>query len=69
MDRSEVPDTERLAPQVLGALIRRAQAANVRFDRLWRYYLGDHDSLRDRSDGVHVAVNYAKYVVDIELGN
>ena len=68
LDRSEVPDVERVSPQVLGWLVRRAEIAQGRYDRLWRYYLGQHDIFRARKEGeVQVAVNYAKYVVDIAL--
>ncbi len=68
LDRSEVPDLERVPPQVLSWLIRRAELAQGRYDRLWRYYLGRHDILRERPEGeVRVAVNYAKYVVDVTL--
>ncbi len=68
MDRSEAPDPENLPPQLLSALVRRAEAANGRYDRLWRYYLGHHDIFRSRTEDVQVAVNYAKYVVDVTLG-
>lgn len=70
MDRAEVPDVERVPPQVLTYLVRRGEAAQGRYDRLDRYYLGRHDSLRTRTEGdrVPVAVNYAKYVVDVALG-
>lgn len=68
LDRSEVPDVEQVPSGVLRWLIRRAELAEGRYDRLWRYYLGRHDILRQRKEGeVQVAVNYAKYVVDIAL--
>lgn len=68
LDRSEVPDVEQVPSGVLRWLIRRAELAEGRYDRLWRYYLGRHDILRKRKEGeVQVAVNYAKYVVDIAL--
>lgn len=68
LDRSEVPDLEQVPSGVLRWLIRRAELAEGRYDRLWRYYLGRHDILRTRKEGeVQVAVNYAKYVVDIAL--
>lgn len=68
LDRSEVPDLEQVPSGVLRWLIRRAELAEGRYDRLWRYYLGRHDILRARKEGeVQVAVNYAKYVVDIAL--
>lgn len=70
LDRSEVPDLEHIPPQVLTYLVRRAELAQGRYDRLWRYYLGQHDALRRRrkEEEVPVVVNYAKYVVDIALG-
>lgn len=69
LDRAEVPDLEHISPQVLSFLVRRGELAGARYDKLWRYYLGRHDILRDKSgDEVKVAVNYAKYVVDIALG-
>ena len=68
LDRSEVPDLEQVPSGVLRWLVRRAELAEGRYDRLWRYYLGRHDILRTRKEGeVQVAVNYAKYVVDIAL--
>lgn len=68
LDRSEVPDLEQVPSGVLRWLIRRAELAEGRYDRLWRYYLGRHDIFRNRKEGeVQVAVNYAKYVVDIAL--
>lgn len=68
LDRSEVADLERIPPQVLRWLVRRAEMAQSRYDKLWRYYLGRHDILRGKPEGeVRVAVNYAKYVVDIAL--
>ena len=68
LDRSEVPDLEQVPSGVLRWLIRRAELAEGRYDRLWLYYLGRHDIFRNRKEGeVQVAVNYAKYVVDIAL--
>ena len=68
LDRSEVPDLEQVPSGVIRWLIRRAELAEGRYDRLWRYYLGRHDIFRQRKEGeVQVAVNYAKYVVDIAL--
>ena len=69
LDHSEVPDVERIAPGVLRYLVRRAELAAARYDKLDRYYLGRHDIFRTCREGeVQVAVNYAKYVVDIALG-
>ena len=69
LDRSEVPDLEQIPPQVLRFLVGRAEQAAGRWDKLARYYLGRHDILRHQGDNeVKVAVNYAKYVVDIALG-
>ena len=69
LDHSEVPDVERIAPGVLRYLVRRAELAAARYDKLDRYYLGRHDIFRACREGeVQVAVNYAKYVVDIALG-
>ena len=69
LDRSEVPDLEQIPPQVLRFLVGRAELAAGRWDKLWRYYLGRHDILNAQGDNeVKVAVNYAKYVVDIALG-
>lgn len=68
LDHSEVPDVERIAPGVLRYLVRRAELAAARYDKLDRYYLGRHDIFRTCREGeVQVAVNYAKYVVDIAL--
>ena len=69
IDRSEVPDVEDISPQVLRYLVSKAEQANGRYDRLDSYYRGDHPSLHNRKkNDVPVAVNYAKYVVDITLG-
>ena len=69
LDRSEVPDLEQIPSQVLSYLVRRGELAAGRYDKLWRYYLGQHDVFRNREkDEVGVAINYAKYVVDIALG-
>ncbi|MCD8050943.1 MAG: phage portal protein [Clostridiales bacterium] len=71
MDREEVPDIENIRPEVLRYVVEQAERANGRFDRLHRYYRGDHDNLRKgqpEQDEVRVAINYAKYVVDITLG-
>ena len=46
LDRSEVPDVEQVPSGVLRWLIRRAELAEGRYDRLWRYYLGRHDTFR-----------------------
>ncbi len=43
LDHSEVPDVERIAPGVLRYLVRRAELAAARYDKLDRYYLGRHD--------------------------
>ncbi|MCD7735298.1 MAG: phage portal protein [Clostridiales bacterium] len=71
IDREEVPDVENIRPEVLRYVVEQAERANGRFDRLHRYYRGDHDNLRQgkpEPEEVRVAVNYAKYVVDITLG-
>ena len=70
LDRREVPDEDNIPPQVLTWLVRKAEAAQGRYDRLWRYYLGQHDVFRrrKREEEVPVAVNYAKYVVDTLVG-
>lgn len=70
LDQSEVPDLENIPPQVLTWLVRKAEAAQGRYDKLWRYYLGQHDVFRRqrREEEVPVAVNYAKYVVDTIQG-
>lgn len=70
MDRAEVPDPEDLSPEVLRWCIRKAEQAAGRYQRLDQYYRGEHDIFRRAGDcdEVRVAVNYAKYVVDIALG-
>ena len=70
LDRREVPDVEDLPADVLRWCIRKAEVANGRYGRLMRYYRGDHDIFHraGEQDEVRVAVNYAKYVVDIALG-
>ncbi|MCD8160919.1 MAG: phage portal protein [Clostridiales bacterium] len=70
LDREEVPNLEDIPSSVLRHLIRKAEGANSRFLRLDRYYRGQHDNLRRQpeADEVLVAVNYAKYVVDIAQG-
>ncbi len=69
LDRSEVPDVERVPSEVLRSLIRKGEQAAGRYDKLWRYYLGQHTLPTPAGrDEVQVVVNYAKYVVDIALG-
>ncbi|MCD7916866.1 MAG: phage portal protein, partial [Clostridiales bacterium] len=70
LDREEVPNLEDIPSPVLWHLIRKAEGANSRFLRLDRYYRGQHDNLRrtPEAEEVLVAVNYAKYVVDIAQG-
>ncbi|MCD8086798.1 MAG: phage portal protein [Clostridiales bacterium] len=70
LDRDEVPNLEDIPSSVLWHLIRKAEGANGRFLKLDRYYRGQHDNLRRKpeADEVLVAVNYAKYVVDIAQG-
>ena len=36
LDRSEVADLECIPPQVLRWLVRRAEMAQSRYDKLWR---------------------------------
>jgi SPP1 family phage portal protein len=70
LNREEVPDLEQISPEVIRYLIENAERAVERYERLNRYYLGFHDNLRRKPevDEVQVAVNYAKYVVDIGMG-
>lgn len=70
LDRTEVPDPEELSPDVLRWCIRKGEQAAGRYHRLERYYRGDHDIFHRKREAeeVPVAVNYAKYVVDIALG-
>ncbi|MCD8353306.1 MAG: phage portal protein [Clostridiales bacterium] len=70
LDREEVPDVEDISPAVLRYLVERAEEAAGRYQRLDDYYRGLHPILRQRktADEVQVAVNYAKYVVDLGLG-
>lgn len=70
MDRAEVPDVEQIRPEVLRYLLDKAQRQVGRFRMLEDYYLGNHPALRGKKgEGeVRVAVNYAKYVVDMALG-
>lgn len=70
LDSGELPEGEVVPPQVLTWLVRKAETRQGRLNRLWRYYLGQHDVFRRgrREEEVPVAVNYAKYVVDTVLG-
>ena len=70
VDRAEVPNLEDIDPAVLLYLIQKAEQAAGRYTRLDRYYRGEYPLLypRPKADEVRVAVNYAKYVVDIALG-
>lgn len=70
LDQREVPDGENIPSQVLTWLVRKAETQQGRLNRLWRYYLGQHDVFcrKRREEEVPVAVNYAKYVVDTVLG-
>lgn len=70
LDRSEVPDLDHIPGQVLQYLISAAEMANNRYDKLDRYYRGEHDNRKkppDRNESV-VTINYAKYITDIILG-
>lgn len=70
LDKRELPNREDPSPELLRWCVRKAEQANGRYGRLDRYYRGDHDIFH-HSGGqqeVRVAVNYAKYVVDIALG-
>lgn len=70
IDRAEVPNVEDIPPGALQYLIRKAEAANGRYDRLHNYYLGRHDITRRQADKQEacVVVNYAKYITDTTLG-
>ena len=70
LDAAELPDRERPNPALLRWCVRKAEQAAGRYSRLDRYYRGDHDIFHQRRQDqeVLVAVNYAKYVVDIALG-
>ncbi len=69
LDRSEVPDVEDIAPEVLRWLVTKAEQACGRYQTLEDYYRGQHPSLRGHGgDEVRVAVNYARYVVDTTVG-
>ena len=70
IDRTEVPDAEQIAPNVLQYLITKAEQANQRYAKLDRYYRGQHDIFngKPKQDEVQVAVNYAKYITDITMG-
>lgn len=70
LDKRELPDRENPAPALLRWCIRKAEQAAGRYSRLDRYYRGDHDIFHhtNQDQEVRVAVNYAKYVVDIALG-
>ena len=63
------PNLEDIDPAVLLYLIQKAEQAAGRYTRLDRYYR-EYLLLypRPKADEVRVAVNYAKYVVDIALG-
>lgn len=70
LDRNEVPDVENPPLEVLRYLIEKAEAAVPRYCRLDDYYRGRHPILREPAEEneAKVAVNYAKYVVDIARG-
>ncbi|MBQ3089998.1 MAG: phage portal protein [Oscillospiraceae bacterium] len=70
LDRREVPDLEELPAEVIAWCVRKGEQAAGRYHRLDRYYRGDHDIFHRRREGdeIPVAVNYAKYVVDVPLG-
>ena len=70
VDREEVPNVEDIDPAVLLYLIQKAEQAAGRYTRLDRYYRGEYPQLypKPKAEEVRVAVNYAKYVVDIALG-
>ena len=69
LDRSELSPEGTPSPAVLRWCVRKAEQAAGRYGKLDRYYRGDHDIFHRTGDQeVRVAVNYAKYVVDIVLG-
>lgn len=70
IDRAECPNVEAIPPTVLKYIIQKAEAALNRYRRLSDYYAGRHPVLRETKEerDVKVAVNYAKYVVDITRG-
>lgn len=70
IDRTEVPDVENIAPNVLQYLITNAERANQRYSKLDQYYRGHHDIFngKPKPDEARVAVNYAKYITDITMG-
>ncbi len=70
LDRAEVPDLEEISPEVIRYCVRKSEQANGRYQRLDRYYRGEHDIFRRAAgeEELRVAANYAKYVVDIALG-
>lgn len=69
LSKKEVPDVEHPRPEVLRWLIERAERQAGRYGLLRDYYRGNHPVLRGRKqeDEVKVAVNYAKYVVEVAL--
>ncbi len=70
LDRAEVPDLEEISPEVIRYCVRKAEQANARYQRLDRYYRGEHDIFRRAAgaEEIRASANYAKYVVDIALG-
>lgn len=70
LDRAEVPDVEQVSGTVLQYLISEAERANQRYNKLERYYRGEHDISHRKlePDECTVTVNYAKYITDVILG-
>ncbi len=68
IDRELIKDG--ITVELLAELIRQNEAANERYARLLRYYLGEHDILlrEKKSDGAannKVVCNHAKYITDM----
>lgn len=68
IDKSVIEDG--ITPAVLERLIRINDGEQARYERLWRYYCGEHDILyRERQSSgvsnVKVMNNHAKYITDM----
>ena len=67
-----LPKDTVITNQVLNDVIDYNEKCNARYNKLWRYYIGEHDILKrskeDKLSNNKVVVNHAKYITDTNVG-
>ncbi|MBR5090418.1 MAG: phage portal protein [Ruminiclostridium sp.] len=67
-----IPENTKITPALAVKFILRHEADNDRLDRLYSYYIGEHDILsRSKGDGAsnnRLVCNHAKYITDCTTG-